>query len=636
MKRKGVFLALLTVWLLVLSGCGNKVVVDKATEKKPSTGDSWTVMIYMSASSLEEEHNRASELLKNISYDLPDNINVIIEAGGAKEWDIEGLNADKTQDFAVQKNGIRLIHEEKSLDMGDAKTYSRFLKRTVKNYPANKYISIIWGEGAGPVYGMAHDITHGYSSLTPDEIRDAYKELNVKLDIIGFDASLSANLETASALVPYADYLVASEDVMPMSGWDYRGLFEFLSENPDASSAQVGQAICDGVKKNASDESKRFLAMSVIDLTDIENLTSEFDSLAKSMSEACDDIDKLRAMDAYLGLAHYMGANAQWEGYSNIIDIKSFADAVGNGIKLDTENIEHSISKSVIYKATGKLQKTASGLGVYYPKTHESKEINKYRRVCPSLGYMEFIDKTTPNPTIENRTANCTDTASRQYYETVKASNTIEAEPDLNGKYLLRVTNPDIISEPSVNLYKFDDETGVYFYLYNDNNVFYSNIANIYEYELHNNQLELNKIPVSSYLVNDFGAKKIYSIPVLYKEKLSSVRVLREDDESDIKYTVLGIWSGADRITGIASRSYGTVSVGDTITPVYRTYGKGANEYSLGKEMTIVFGGLNVKNKSLDDGEYLLSYTVKDVYGEIEESNTANVTAIKGKMQISK
>lgn len=637
MRRKSIVICIAISIMLLLAGCGSdRLVVDKELSRDASTGDSWTVMIYVSASSLEDEHNRANDLLKNISYDLPENINVIIETGGSKAWDIDGIDHKKTQDFAVQKNGIRLIHERDAKNMGDGKTYEEFLSRTIRNYPADRYISVIWGEGGNPVSGVGHDITNGYDSLTLNEISDALSQVGTKLDIIGFDSSTSASLEMAYAVSPYADYMVAAQDVMPITGWDYRGLFELLSVTPDAGAAQVGQKICEDIKKNAPDEVKPFTVISVIDLGDIPSLVNSFDSLAKSMSEASENIDKLRAITAYMNSAQYMGANSEWEGYSNLVDLDSFALSVTRAIGADINEISHAISKSVIYKATGKLQKTASGLSVYYPKTGDSKEINKYKPICPSLSYCEYIDKIMPSPTITDRIAECKTTQSRIYYESVADANTITAEPDLNGEYRLDVANPDIIAEASVNLYKYDEETGKYLYLYNDNAVSYSNIANQYEYTLHNNQFELNKIPVSMYLVNDYGNKQIYSIPVIYKKKVSAVRVLAETEESETDYTVLGIWGGMDKVTGILNRNYESISVGDTITPIYKIYGGDKVDYARGKDLTIVFGGLNAKARSLDDGEYILLYTAKDIYGKLWESNTTNVTAIKGKMQISK
>lgn len=639
MKTKVGILSIFMSVMMILTGCGcsnGSTIVNKETKRKPSTGDSWTVMIYMSAGELEADYSRASEVLNSLSYDLPENINVVVEVGGYDKWTVDGLKNDRLQDFEVQKNGIRPVWDGNTANMGRSKTYADFLNRTMKNYPADKYISIIWGEGGGPISGVAHDMTNDNDSLTTQEIAYALASTETKLDMIAFDASLMSSLEVAAAIVPYVDYMVASEDIMPISGIDYRGLFGFLSENPDASAPQAGQVICDGVMELAPDEDESLIAMSVIDLSDITNLMQEFDTLSRGMAADVEDMTKLRAITGMIDSAEFMGGNTKWEGYSNLVDLESFQTAIYSAVRSNYARIKRAISKAVIYKSVGELHENSCGISVYYPNHKSASEINSYRKISTSPGYMEFIDKTVADDTIVGRTADYKTTATRMAYDSVAATNTITAEPDLNGKYILTVTNPDIIADTSVNLYKYDEEAGVYFYLSNDGNTYYTNVGNTYEYKLGNKQLELNKIPVSSYLVNDYGNAKLYSIPVIYKDELSSIRILCTEDETKKNYTILGVWKGVDKKTGMAKRKYVKPSSGDALIPIYETYGAEDGSYARGKRLTLVFGGLNIKERSLDDGEYLLTYTAEDIYGVKTESNTTNVTAIKGKMQITK
>lgn len=220
-KRLTALTALFITAALVLSGCGRSVVVQKETTRQPSTGESWTVMIYMCGSALEEEHSRAGEVLRSLAYDLPENINVIVETGGSKTWSVEDVDPDYTQDYEVQKDGIRLVNQNPSLDMGSSSTYSSFLRWSIDHYSADHYISVIWDHGGGPVNGVAFDSAHDFDSLSVSELTTALSSLDTKIDMIGFDASLTSTIEMASAVSLYADYMVASEDVIPTNGWDY-------------------------------------------------------------------------------------------------------------------------------------------------------------------------------------------------------------------------------------------------------------------------------------------------------------------------------------------------------------------------------------------------------------------------------
>ena len=127
-------LAGILLWIMLfVAGCGcsgGDIVSEKETKRKESTGDSWTVMIYMLESGIEEKYNRVSEVLGSLSYGLPQTINVVVEVGGCENgWSTDGIKADKLQDYAVQKNGIRLISERDLENMGKSDTYSSFIFR---------------------------------------------------------------------------------------------------------------------------------------------------------------------------------------------------------------------------------------------------------------------------------------------------------------------------------------------------------------------------------------------------------------------------------------------------------------------------------------------------------------------------
>lgn len=632
MKKCRLIGVLLWVMLFV-AGCGcsgGDIVSQKETKRKESTGDSWTVMIYMLESGMEEKYGRISEVLGSLSYDLPQNINVVVEVGGCKNgWNTEGIKPDKIQDYAVQKNGIRLISEKGLENMGKSDTYSSFISRTVKKYPADRYVSVIWGDGGGLINGAGRDVLYNNDPLTPDEIATALKKTETKLDIIGFDSGFMSNMETASLLAPYADYMIASQDIMPYNGWDYRGLFKTISETPSLTPETVGQAVCDGVKEKVSADQELFLSMSLIDLSAMKLVDSEFDGIAGSMVSLCEDIGKLRAMTALINSAPSFGANSVYEGYSNLVDLDAFMNAVITASQNGDSDITSAIDRAVIYKVNGEFYESSCGMSVYYPKNRLPQEINGYKKICKSEKYKEYLDKSTASMSITRRTADYRETEAWKRYSEL-SDTYMNAEPDLRGGYMLSASNDNTFINIGVNLYKYSEEDGLYMRLHTDNDVYYSNITNMYENTLKNSQLKMNGIAVESYLVTSWGDMSIYSIPVIYDERTTNLRVLCEKDEDKCTYKVLGIFDGT------SDRKYKIPSSGDTITPIYSIYGGTENQYIEGKELNLVFGGLNIKEKDLDDGEYLISYITEDLYGKKAESKTTNVKAIKGKMQISK
>lgn len=111
--------------------------------------------------------------------------------------------------------------------MGNPATLSQFLRIGQSAFPADNYGLIFWNHGSGSVGGF------GYDECYPDDRFLSLREIgealessrlsdNKKYAFIGFDACLMATLETASVLSPYADYMIASQELEPGGGWDYR------------------------------------------------------------------------------------------------------------------------------------------------------------------------------------------------------------------------------------------------------------------------------------------------------------------------------------------------------------------------------------------------------------------------------
>ena len=73
--------------------------------------------------------------------------------------------------------------------MTEPSTLTDFINFSKKNYPADRYILVMWNHGAGSVNGYGYDENYTTSgSMSIDEIQSAIKKSKIKFDIIGFDA----------------------------------------------------------------------------------------------------------------------------------------------------------------------------------------------------------------------------------------------------------------------------------------------------------------------------------------------------------------------------------------------------------------------------------------------------------------
>ena len=196
---------------------------------------SYTLMIYMVGSNLESQARAASNDLQEMmdsSMD-PSLTNVVVYAGGTKTWGLLPDSGNYTLHMTSQDgaNVFDYQRDQQDPNMGEPETLSAFLNQTVEQYPAEHYGLILWDHGSGPIYGYGIDEKYDDDRLTLTELKGALDnspfDADRKLDWIGFDACLMADIEVAAVLSDYAWYQVASQETEPGAGWDYSFLSVF-------------------------------------------------------------------------------------------------------------------------------------------------------------------------------------------------------------------------------------------------------------------------------------------------------------------------------------------------------------------------------------------------------------------------
>ena len=625
------FLAFLTAF--GITGCGGVVVQDE-TKRREATGESWTIMIYMCASTLEENYNLAGKVIGSMAYDLPENVNVLIETGGSRDWSIDDVDNEYLQYYTVQKNGIRLVNQLPSVSMGESSALSDFIKWSAQNYPAKHYMTVIWGQGGGPLGGVVYDSKYDFDSLSVRELKSALGSAGIKMDLIGFDASLTSNLETAAAVSMYSDYMVASEGIMPASGWDYEDLFYFISANPQASASSIGQEICIGAAGKANDEEAELMSMAVIDLSKETMLSQAFDGVAQTLADATGTAASLGTLRSSLDNIESIGANTQWEGYSNIADMGELVSVLGSDFGSPAAHLKNALGEAVVCKYTGKVCSGHSGLGFWYPSHRDGAEIAKYRDISNSAGYIEYLEKTAIDVDVPDRRGDLNYSGAFLEYTAAAETNTVSAVADFDGRFVMAAVHPELISSAYVNIYKYSKKESRYIYICSDYNTSYDAAAGGYVYTFDGKLPKLGGADVSLYSVSHGAAYDIYSIPVMCGGELMNIRALRYiDDNGAEKYRVSGIWKGNDPFSGIPDRKLNRLRTGDVIIPLYEIFGE--SRYVEGNRVRIGLGEVKLAKRKIGDGDYLMSFTAEDIYGIKHESNTAAITASRGNIRIT-
>ena len=152
--------------LLSITGCSGP---------EPAEKSDWVVYWYLCGSDLESGGGFASNDLQELmEVTLPEHVKVVIETGGASQWNNDFVDAEKLQRFVYAGNELELVDEQPSANMGEAQTLSDFLSFAKENYPGKKTAVVFWNHGGGSVAGAAFDELYGCDSLNLAELKEAF------------------------------------------------------------------------------------------------------------------------------------------------------------------------------------------------------------------------------------------------------------------------------------------------------------------------------------------------------------------------------------------------------------------------------------------------------------------------------
>ena len=240
-----------------------------------------TVMVYMNGSDLESDYGDATDdITEMLESGIGENVNVIIQTMGTKEWHNNLVSADTAQTWKIQGGDLVLVRDDLGqLDCTDKDTLSEFIGFCGASYPADRYLILFWDHGAGPVYGFGLDEWQDEeASLTIDEMAEAFSEHpDIHFDMIGMDCCIMAGLETCFAFAPYGDYAVLSEDFESSLGWRYTEWMKLLEKDPGISMPVLGKNIVDEmIKDNELSEYGDSSCMGVFKLSEIRELFSDW------------------------------------------------------------------------------------------------------------------------------------------------------------------------------------------------------------------------------------------------------------------------------------------------------------------------------------------------------------------------
>ncbi|MDO5112719.1 MAG: clostripain-related cysteine peptidase, partial [Clostridia bacterium] len=331
---------------------------SRYTTLKGNGEDTFTIMVYMCGADLESNYGMAtSDLNEMLHATLSDNVKVIVETGGAKRWKNSIISNKTNQIYEVRDDGIKCLEKDLGRSaMTSASTLTHFIRYAVDTFPANRYALIMWDHGGGSLTGYGYDELYPGGSMALDQVEKALSDAGCKFDFIGFDACLMANYETAIVAERYADYLIASEETEPGSGWYYTDWLTELSRNPSMSTVDLGKSIVDDFTAASQRQAAGSpTTLSIIDLAQMAGTVPEaFNEFAKDTSSLLDSDNYETISDARSDAREFARSTQ-----INQIDLIDLCDRIDTDA---SKNLADALRDCVKYNRYSKGMSNSNGI----------------------------------------------------------------------------------------------------------------------------------------------------------------------------------------------------------------------------------------------------------------------------------
>ncbi len=386
-----------------------------------------TIMVYMVGSDLESGGGESlfvpgfatMDIAEMLNTNLSENVNLLIYTGGARRWYGDFIPHDKNMIFQVQGNDLKPLEQLDPVSMGEPATLTYFLNYGYERFPADKYGIVLWNHGAGPMIGYGIDerytTQNGIDLLTPKELDTAFansvfREEN-KLEWVGFDACLMSSVETSHMLSNYANYMVASQEVIPASGWDY----SFLgSIDGNKTGEDIGKAIIDSYMDSAQ---YYIETLSLLDLTKTAKVEQAMDGLFDDVNSTLDLLN-FSNISRNVSLTKSFGKSGSEMSLYDLVDLYDLGNRLKPQYGAKAEELLGALNEFVVYSKSE--TENTNGVSVYFPYNNTlyapewMKEYDSFDFAPKYFGFLErFVGISNGDPIAEFNISNENPTVSQ-------------------------------------------------------------------------------------------------------------------------------------------------------------------------------------------------------------------------------
>ncbi|HOW89077.1 MAG TPA: clostripain-related cysteine peptidase, partial [Elusimicrobiales bacterium] len=278
-----------------------------------------------------------------------------------------------TRRYLVQKDDnfsavtSPVVQDLGKVDMGDYKNVIDFANWAKTNYPAKKYMLILWNHGAGWVKsraaetkGISYDDETGHHLNTP-QMGLVLKEIG-GVDVYGSDACLMQMPEVDYEIKDYTQYIVGSEETEPGDGYTYNTFLGPIIANPAMTAEELGKQAVNAYADHYAGQSATQSLLKPSAFDGFVPLVNDFVAAAISANEKT--------------LVKSARDKAQKYAYADNKDMYDFLklyeeSSASQDVKAKSARVREYLSGTLVVhnRTSGKYAGKSMGLAVYLPSS---------------------------------------------------------------------------------------------------------------------------------------------------------------------------------------------------------------------------------------------------------------------------
>ena len=352
-------------------------------------GDAWTIFLYICGTNLESNSGLASGDISEILSvrNQPDDVNIVIETGGARSWSNYGISANKIGRYHVENKQLVKDASLANANMGKSSTLQSFLEWGLQEYPADKTGLIFWNHGGG-LDGCCFDDNYSGDGLTSTEttlaVDNALANLNInsKLEWVGYDCCLMQVQDIAEFNSKNFNYMVGSEETEAGDGWAYDEWVDNLYAGDDTETilAEIADTFVASNDGNSGwgwgGSSNNDQTLSVLDLNKMDAYFTKFEAMASAIKSTVNS-----NKNTFRSVINSCKKYEAFDSYG-LVDGKDFLNKLAANSKFSSHGeiineVKNLYSEMVIHNVKGGAAGNSNGLAFHTPISYYDYPTNE-------------------------------------------------------------------------------------------------------------------------------------------------------------------------------------------------------------------------------------------------------------------